>query len=206
MTSASESSRSATTSIPVPHRLAPDAVGPRVEFTWQGDRYAHVISGSDDEAASRWCSQEGSADEDWPSSAAIQQLSTEVIEGRETILGVGCCGTTHFSVSVQHEKLDDDSLALRFDWAARLSKPLPSSKVDPEGDNPTDAFLGSTYQPRRDDSTSASDLRTLEFESLGDAMLDKTPSDDTTQIRPDRITGSRTIVWSYQVKLSPPID
>lgn len=102
----------------------------KVRFDWSKDRFDHAI---DHNKRSLISVVEGDAaeghSESWPASPPIQQLSIESIEDREVALGVGCAGTSHWSLSVEPVEA-----GFRFDWACR-------SKESP-------AFLGTTYQAR----------------------------------------------------------
>ncbi|MEM9367698.1 MAG: hypothetical protein AAGD07_17035, partial [Planctomycetota bacterium] len=125
-----------------------------VQFDWTGDRYRHQVdcSGSLGSQSVSWCYQsvdrsDGkvgafTATDDWPTSPVLQQLSMESIQGMPTLMGVGCCGTSHFSVSVQFRSWGD-SLVLWFDWACRLSQDLGSTS-----DVSSSVPLGSTYERR----------------------------------------------------------
>ncbi|WP_147867120.1 hypothetical protein [Stieleria maiorica] len=93
----------------LPH---PDRLG-RVLFQWDADRFEHAIEFGADRIACR-SGADGLA---WPDSPPIQQLSIESIEGREVALGVGCAGTSHWSLSV--EPTPD---GFRFDWACRVKE------------------------------------------------------------------------------------
>ncbi|MBB3208586.1 hypothetical protein FHS27_004415 [Rhodopirellula rubra] len=191
-----------TTSVPVPHRLSPEGAGPAVEFTWQGDRYAHVLRDSNDASTPCCASLEGGADDDWPSSAAIQQLSTEVIDGKTTILGVGCCGTSHFSVSVQYDASEDaSSPSLRFDWAARLSKPLATGEVKGAENDDANAWLGSSYREETGSDSVNDTPANFRFDAIGEALINTDSSNAGIQIQPRQMAEVRTVQWSYRVQL-----
>lgn len=179
-------------SAPAPHHLRSSDGDLAVAFEWQGDRYAHRI-----ELRGVAClsSQEGTAHHDWPASPAIQQLSTEMIAGKPTILGVGCCGTTHFSVSVQLDTEHESGSAIRFDWAARLSKPLRSEQIGSiaSEDNGL-AWLGSTYQSLVRQVAGSECM----LVSIADADLTH-GTGGLTHVQPMNFHESRTVQWSYRI-------
>ncbi|WP_182870254.1 hypothetical protein [Stieleria mannarensis] len=90
----------------------PDHLG-RVHFEWTADRFQHAIEFGAERIACR-IGADGAA---WPDSPPIQQLSIESIEGREVALGVGCAGTSHWSLSVE-----PTADGFRFDWACRVKE------------------------------------------------------------------------------------
>ena len=92
----------------------------RVEFRRQQDRFAHRILLDQAEVAR---SVEGDADEPWPDSPPLQQLSLEEIKQSETILAVGSAGRSHWSLSAQIEPDREAAASLRFDVAARCRDP-----------------------------------------------------------------------------------
>lgn len=185
-------------STPASHKLVSTDGLLSIAFHWRGDRYDHVIAAVDgSKHRSLYRSVNGSVDEDWPASPAIQQLSTETIEGKPTVLGVGCCGTTHFSVSVQSATDQRGVEAIRFDWAARLSKQLTQDSDGAEAGG--DVWLGTTYQPASGrGSESASQWR---FQTIDGAMFESNKNGDVThhRIRPATWFDQRTIQWSYRM-------
>jgi hypothetical protein len=165
-------------STPPSHRLSTADEQLAIEFTWQTDRYAHVVKSVQGQ---RLHSIEGTPNEDWPLSPAISQLSTETIDERPTVLGVGCSGTTHYSVSVQIEDDETGQPVIRFDWAARLSRPLTAEDAK-------SAWLGSTYQP--------SEQHDWKIEPLDSAVMETESS-----IQPVGRVQVRTVQWSYCIGL-----
>ncbi len=163
-------------STPPSHRLSTSDEQLVIEFTWQADRYAHVVKSFEGNLLP---SIEGTPNEDWPLSPAISQLSTETIDRRPTVLGVGCSGTTHYSVSVQIEDDEAGQPVIRFDWAARLSRPLTAEDAK-------SAWLGSTYQP--------SEQHDWRIEPLVSAMIESKSS-----IQPVCRVQVRTVQWSYRI-------
>ena len=104
----------------------------RIDFQWEVDRFVQVLFFEGKDVGT---SIEGDADDAWPPSPPLQQLSLQEINGTPVILGVGAAGRGHWSVSVELEQ-DADAQSIRFDLACR-------SNHQPE-------FLGSSY--RLDDS------------------------------------------------------
>jgi hypothetical protein len=90
----------------------------RVEFFRAADRFAHrvsIVDGAGPEAILAE-SIEGSADEPWPASPALQECHREMgPDGRPRLLLVGMSGASHWSMSV--ETLGESSIA--FDVACR---------------------------------------------------------------------------------------
>lgn len=114
-------------SLPTPIRLATQDDRLVVEFRWQDDRFVHRVWTPGDDVLS---SVDGQADEVWPPSPPLQQLSPESIGEKQLIFGVGSAGQSHWSVSIGVVDQDGQP-ALKFDWACRC-------KQAPE-------WLGSTY-------------------------------------------------------------
>jgi hypothetical protein len=143
----------------------------RIDFRWQGDRFVQslFIEGKD-----VGTSIEGDADDAWPPSPPLQQLSLQEINGALVILGVGAAGRGHWSISVEVEQ-DADAHFIRFDVACRSN------------DQPK--FLGSTY--RLGDSVEV-------HSSEADARLDVAESGCQTV---QAVLGEgHTHRWSYLMK------
>ncbi|MEM8913893.1 MAG: hypothetical protein AAGC97_19205 [Planctomycetota bacterium] len=174
-----------------------------LRFDWSNDRFAHRVtmrrSGKHVEAPEpeseflHLTSIEGGSTDDFPPSPAIQQLSSEVIEGRQMILGVGGSGTSHFSVSIQVVEQDRTSRTglqsdgLHFDWAVRLSK----SGVDQVREMAQRGLapLGSGYLGSRAVSIGAHAPSTLvDVPDLADGARRVVAPIDL---------GARTVQWSY---------
>jgi len=183
--------------VPPSHRLASEDGRWLISFHWRNDRYDHVIATAGEvKNESLLRSVNGSADEDWPASPAIQQLSTETIEGKSTVLGVGCCGTSHFSVSVQSSLDSSGKPAVRFDWAVRLSKELDQAAIDSiEG-----FWVGTTYKaaarktqgaPRKSWRLECDETAVLKNIRDGEASLHR--------LSPKSVADLRTIQWSYWI-------
>jgi hypothetical protein len=103
----------------------------RVEFRWRGDRFGHLISvaNSSGETIAVLESVEGTPDDAWPPSPALQSLSIENHPQGPVALLVGMAGASYWSASI--EALLSPS-AIRFGIACRL-------KNEPH-------WLGSRYQ------------------------------------------------------------
>ena len=140
-----------------------------VEFHWSNDRFDHYIRIG--ELTLR--SIAGSAQDTWPASPPLQQLSLEEIESREIAFGVGLAGTSHWSVSV--EPTED---GFRFDWACRTKEPP--------------GFLGTTYEPNVHFEFRAGEASAL---NMGSAAIVVTPEDSTHD-------SAGTARWSYEVAVA----
>ncbi len=107
----------------------------QVRFEFVGGRFRQSLQllAKGGHVIDRWTDEVASADEDWPASPPIQQLSLELIHDRPTLLGVGQAGKSHWSISVETAlgELEPGVNALRFDLACRARN------------KPT--WLGSTY-------------------------------------------------------------
>jgi len=84
-----------------------------VQFHWSGDRYDHAVRLGDAEQRT----VDEHRDADWPDCPPLQQLSIESIADRDVALGVGCAGTSHWSVSIEPTES-----GFRFDWACRAKR------------------------------------------------------------------------------------
>lgn len=85
----------------------------RVRFEWRGDRYDHTVESDTDALKTRDDRPDGA----WPESPPIQQLSLEQINEHQVALGVGCAGTSHWSVSIE-----PTTAGFRFDWACHAKQ------------------------------------------------------------------------------------
>ena len=99
----------------------------RIDFQWQADRFVQRLFLDDAEVGK---SIEGDAEDPWPISPPLQQLSLEQINDANVILGVGAAGRGHWSISVEIDR--EANSAFKFDVACRCPEP-------PD-------FLGSRYQ------------------------------------------------------------
>ncbi len=167
---------------PAPLTLAPPDSDLRVEFCWRDDRFVQRLFVGDAHPLGN--SVEGSADEQWPPSPPIQQLSLETINGKSVILGVGAAGKNHWSISVE-TFADDHATGMKFDLACRRTS-------DP-------IYLGSTYTLDKN----------IIVEPLAPSTIDR--DERTVSIRPgfsrpgfSRSSSNRdepTIQWGYRLCL-----
>ncbi len=104
-----------------------------VRFFWEGNRFRHRVSLCDSHGTivESWCDSSDAGETNWPSSAPIQQLSREEINGQMTLLGVGQAGLSHWSVCVEPTERNYMP-GFKFDFACR-AKAMPQ-------------WLGSTYR------------------------------------------------------------
>ena len=105
------SSNLAENGLPIsPLQLAhPDGIA-FVDFQWMQDRFVHSVRIESFET--KTLAENESTP--WPQSPPMQQLSIEMIDGRNVALGVGCAGKSHWSLSV--EPVEN---GFRFDWACK---------------------------------------------------------------------------------------
>ena len=98
-----------------------DPQGLTVEFPRCGDRFASVLKLRGEPLAE---SREGDADEDWPSSPPLQQLSIEDLGNGPVGLLVGMAGHSHWSLAVEARSVETenggDAGLLVFDAACRV--------------------------------------------------------------------------------------
>lgn len=112
------------------------------------------------------------------------------------MLGVGCCGTSHFSVSVQPATDRNGLSAIRFEWAVRLSKELTDADIAAiEG-----LWLGTTYLAAKSRDPWRPNVA-YQFEAMDNAVFETSKQETATNycIRPTQIADLRTIQWSYLV-------
>jgi hypothetical protein len=141
----------------------------RVEFHWQRDRFIQQLFVDSVEAGN---SIEGDAEDAWPSSPPLQQLSLEDINGSRVILGVGAAGRGHWSISVEIDQQNDGAGAIKFELACRSKQQPP--------------FLGSTYRLADSIVLTPSDCAS----QVGDDRTVASPVDLDSQTRR----------WSYLLK------
>lgn len=116
----------------------------------------------------------GSGDDAWPPSPPIQQVSIETIEGCNVALGVGCAGTSHWSLSVE-----PTADGFRFDWACRTKE--------------TPARLGTTYLIEK-----AEDQAAVRFAAEQGSVVSQ--SGGELQIVPaGELSGAQTYRWTYTI-------
>jgi hypothetical protein len=149
----------------------------RVVFDQLSDRTGHRIEVLRNDA---WISVlesvEGSADDDWPKSPALQTVHVEARPTGSVALLVGMAGKSHWSASVA---ADEASGRVVFDVACRVAR-------EPE-------WLGTTYR-RRDMNVSQ-----VVVES---SLISE--NSESAVIRPQQELSSalpRTVQWKYVVRL-----
>lgn len=99
-----------------------------VSFEKLPDRFSHQIEFSNPERKILLVSEEGSSDQIWPASPALQELHFESRTESDVLLAVGMAGDSHYSLSVESNRVNE----LRFQFACRFKK-------QPE-------FIGSSYK------------------------------------------------------------
>ncbi|OYP35445.1 hypothetical protein [Rhodopirellula sp. MGV] len=149
-----------------------------LEFNWDGLCFVHqLVAGNDilqsyndlDEAA-------------WPLSPPIQQLSVEEINDHDVALGVGCAGTSHWSLSV--EPIES---GYQFEWACR-------TKVAPEK-------LLSTYRRMAADGSTDGDTKATAtaWSLLPQGKTVSANRDGMTSLAPDQsLDSAGTFQWTYR--------
>lgn len=161
-----------------------DGIGLRVEFSWRGDRFGHVIF---------WLNQHGVAQPllesietlgaaAWPASPPLQSLTLHTLpSGHPAALLVGMAGRSHWSASVESRA---EHAALQFDIACRHS--------------PKPEWLGSRY---RIVGESAKRVNIV----ADNGRINYTA--DAATIEPDAINEkSPTTRWRYTVSIRPTSD
>lgn len=108
--------------------ITKDGSAASVSFEKLPDRFSHRIEFSNSEQEILLASEEGSSDQIWPLSPALQELHFESRSETDVLLAVGMAGDSHFSLSVESNRINE----LRFEFACRFKK-------HPE-------FIGSTYK------------------------------------------------------------
>lgn len=100
--------------------IGPDATGLRIAMEWRNDRYAHVVDWVAGEQSFRLLESIEGTDEDcWPPSPALQDLSVEQrTQNRQVGLMVGMAGNSHWSMSIEN---DHTQRSLLFDVACRVA-------------------------------------------------------------------------------------
>lgn len=139
-----------------------------VDFAWSEDRFDHSIQLDQTKIACK----PGITSDSWPDSPPIQQLSIETIEGRDVALGVGCAGTSHWSLSV--EPTDN---GFRFDWACCVKE--------------TPRQLGTTYASNK----------SVEFTAGDDAAVLKSEA-EIRIVPKQSVSASGTYRWQYEVHVA----
>lgn len=101
--------------------IGSDDTGLRATMTWVDDRFVQHIDWVAGAQSFRLMeSVEGTADDPWPPSPALQQLSVENrSQKRQVALMVGMAGQSHWSVSIENEP---EERKLTFDVACRIAE------------------------------------------------------------------------------------
>ena len=172
-----------------------------VRFPWRGDRFGHEIGlVRGDKFVPIVCALEGTAQDDWPASPALQSLDLNSGPVPNSLaLLVGMAGKSHWSASVEVHGAE-----LRFDVACRL--------------RPHDlGLLGSTYVALG--QTRLQDQRTARIALAGSAAksaeilisLDEQFPDTRWEFAGDRLRVApaaaatkvaQTVRWGYRVALA----
>lgn len=102
--------------------IGSDDTGLRATLAWVDDRFVQYIDWVAGAQSFRLMeSVEGTADDAWPPSPALQQLSVENrSQKRQVALMVGMAGQSHWSVSIENEPQERK---LIFDVACRIAEP-----------------------------------------------------------------------------------
>jgi len=154
----------------------------RVVFHWRGDRFGHRI---EHQISGQWravvASLEGSPDEAWPPSPALQTLHIERRATGPVALLVGKAGTSHWSASI--EPLSDQA-GFQFDIACRVQQPPWQ--------------LGSTYQSPPTGGRPIVDITATSQEALCELAAHEQST--VVRIRPLELPAERrsTIRWRYR--------
>jgi hypothetical protein len=155
----------------------------RVVFQSRGDRHGHSIERRVD---GEWRlvleSIEGSPDEDWPASPALQSLHIEHRPNAPVALLVGKAGTSHWSASVEPF---NSQHSLQFDIACRLQQPPQR--------------LGSAYRVAGSRSHRIVQVSATSRETA--CELVEQPENGQWQVRPATVTSDypSTIRWRYRI-------
>ena len=121
-------------------RIEQDGFGLEVQFNQRGDRWHQKVFAVSEQAELTLLeSVEGSADESWPPSPALQEVDMHELGKGQAALAVGMAGTSHWSASCSIEKTDEDRALIKTDLAC-LVKELPA--LDQPNNRPK---IGSTY-------------------------------------------------------------
>ena len=102
--------------------IGTDDTGLRATLKWVDDRYVQYVDWVAGNQSFRLLeSVEGTADDIWPPSPVLQQLTLESrTQKRQVALMVGMAGQSHWSVSIENEP---EERKLTFDVACRIAEP-----------------------------------------------------------------------------------
>lgn len=165
--------------------------GLRIEFFWDGDRYAHRIETLRANKASLLLeSCEGNDRDRWPASAPLQQLSIEQRpDGCQVALLLGMAGQSHWSASVTATGTDP---SLLFEMACRTKD--------------RSALLCSSYRICGDVQRVASSDKLFRWPHLAlttsSATIQSAKSEDVLEVLPAKrkIDGMTTVQWTYELR------
>lgn len=163
-------------------QLALEAGVARLVFSRAGDRYAHRLEVG---ASSRvvFSSIEGTPDEEWPASPALQELHEHVgADGMPVALLVGMAGKSHWSLTAQVRLIDEISVRAEFDVACRASR--------------TPTLLGSEYAL----AEALSSVAVLSSEATG-CQIREAPDRLRFDVARTAIGGPTTYRWRYALSL-----
>ena len=158
----------------------------QVKFIWQHDRWHHEISGAGAEHVV-WRSREGTGDDVWPPSPALQDLHVATgIAGESTALLVGSTSVAHWSVSIE---VDDENDRLKFDVACRLKAAA--------------VRLGNAYQREDSADLPSSTAFFIEPVALGNSVpscrVQRSAAGVSITAHDGGSTLPRTVRWSYVI-------
>jgi len=150
-----------------------------------GDRFTHqVILHDGAQTHTLFTALEGSADETWPPSPPLQQLSIETRGASQVALLVGMAGKSHFSASVESVP---GECRLEFDVAARV-------QTDP-------LQIGSTYVAPNLDTTPSCEL--LAPDTNSQVIWEKRGENRVVLVKPVLTkTAPLTLRWRYRIQVA----
>ena len=169
----------------------------RVTFARETDRWSHVVERIQaDQTTTVLSSIEGTADDDWPPSPPLQELSVHDLGNVQAILGVGMAGVGHWSISCTV-----DGPALKFELACLVKDKDQLTSLAKDQ-------LGSRYQSSADCESG------LELLALTEDVAKPTWATDLSQLqneeqgeqifRPQQLSTSGTVAtrWAYQIRVA----
>lgn len=174
-----------------------------VEFEQANDRWLHRIKAVelDDGGAGASANSgemtllssiEGTSDQDWPASGALQEVTMQELGDNLVILGVGMAGCAHWSVSCSVHGAE-----LKFDWACLVKDATEISKL-------SERHVGSKYRIHDKPDDLSLRVETLaQSESSNDWSTLMTREGDTLVLNPGDFSKSQTVAtrWAYTVKI-----
>lgn len=190
---------------------------PSIHLTFDkvGDRWSHQWHCNvDDVSQTILSSVEGTADQNWPPSAPLQEVSHHTLESGDAILCVGMAGKCHWSASysIESDILESDFVeSSTFGNANAIKADLACLQKE----DSTDAAFGSTYliDSNCELVTCSSDRVELRTECRKSVVIEAMKSNDLTSafelvdrtllIKPLLISKSPTVAtrWGFQIKV-----